>query len=147
MSLRSLFLHSPIAALCLFGVLEVTVVAEQPAGLLGTLQEERLVIAGKLRAEIETSLAAAPRAIMNDPARAEQDLKLSLEALERALDVDADHRDRLRRSIQTAIRRARQQKVEADQRLAEQQAAAAAAREHCGSGDARCPSYRCHCRG
>src|SRR5205085_4419602 len=31
--------------------------------------------------------------------------------------------------LQTAIRRARQQKVEADQRLAEQQAAAAAARE------------------
>src|SRR5438094_7835148 len=109
MSLRSLFLRSPLAPLFICGALATNVLAEEPSGLLGTLQEERLVIAGKLRAEIETSLAAAGNTMRDEPARAEQDLKLSLEILERAPNIEPQVRDQLRRQLQTAIRRARQQ--------------------------------------
>ncbi|MBW8884304.1 MAG: hypothetical protein JF612_05900, partial [Planctomycetia bacterium] len=129
MSLRSFFRRWTLAALYLFGMWSTNVRAEEPSGLLGTLQEERLVIVGKLRAEVETSLSVARRTMLEDPGRAEQDLKLSLETLDRAPDIEPPLRDQLRRQLQAAIRRARLQKAEADQRLADRQAAAAAAHE------------------
>jgi Skp family chaperone for outer membrane proteins len=129
MSLRRLFARiAPLAALFLIPTWDSNAPAEEPSGLLGTLNEERLVIAGKLRAEVENNLATARRTMADDPAHAEQDLKLSLETLDRAPDIDPQLRDRLRRQLQASIRSARQQKVEADQRLAERQAAEAAAR-------------------
>src|SRR6476661_1757449 len=96
MSLRSCFPCSPLASVYLIAVLGTNVLPEEPSGLLGTLQEERLVIAGKLRAEIETGLATARRTMADDPARVEQDLKLSLEALQRAADIAPELRDQLR---------------------------------------------------
>ena len=73
MSLRRFLVLSAPIALLLMPVLASNVVAEEPSGLLSTLKEERLVIAGKLRAEVENSLAAARRTMADDPARAEQD--------------------------------------------------------------------------
>jgi hypothetical protein len=90
---------------------------------------ERRVLAGKLKAEVENSLVAARRSMPDNPAAAEQDLKLTLESLHRTPDIDPELRDQLRRQLQTAIRQARVQKVEHDQRQVESQAAEAAARE------------------
>jgi hypothetical protein len=130
MSLRSRFCCTlPLAVALLLCDLTTNVPAEEPLGLLGSLTEERLVIGGKLRAEIESGLATAHKTMRDDPERAEQDLKVSLETLDRAPDIDPELRDRLRRQLQSAIRLARQQRIAADQREAQQQAAAAAARD------------------
>src|SRR5262245_8096887 len=73
MSLRRFFVLAAPIALLLLPSLASNVLAEEPSGLLGTVKEERLVIAGKLRSEVENSLAAARRTMADDPARAEQE--------------------------------------------------------------------------
>ncbi len=130
MSLRIFFLVSlPLAALFFLSARALNAIAEEPSHLLDRLNEERLVVAGKLRAEIENRLTAARKMLVHDPARVEQDLKLCLESLDRTPDIDPQLRDQLRRQLQAAIRRAQQAKVQADQRLADRQAAEAAARD------------------
>src|SRR5262249_47416015 len=121
------FLLAAVAAFIVFLAEAATSRAgEEPAGLLSTVSAERRVVVGKLKAEVESSLGAARRRMRDDPTTAEQDLKLMLESLNGNADVEPELRDQLRRQLQTAIRQARVQKVELDQRQAEGQAAQAA---------------------
>lgn len=119
MSLRSLFvLGLPLASLILPVPRISSAKAEEPSGLLATLKEERLILAGKLQAEIENSLANARRLMGHNPTQAEQDLKSSLDDLTRSPNVEPEFRSQLRRQLETAIRQARQRKVETDEHLA-----------------------------
>jgi hypothetical protein len=126
---RNPFGRSPGAAWGLYLCALAPVFAEPPAGLLSAVSAERRVIAGKLKAEVENGLVAARRSMRDDPATAEQNLKLMLESLNRSPDIEPELRDPLRRQLQTAIRLARVQKIEQDQRTAEGQAAEAAGSE------------------
>ncbi len=86
-------------------------------------------MAGKLRAQVENSLADAKRMMSQKPTQAEQDLKLMLDILESAPAVDAELRDQLRQEVSAAIRQARSKRIEFDQRSAEAQENKAAGQE------------------
>ena len=130
MSLRSfLVLAVPLASSLQLVLWIEGAAAEEPSGLLAKANEERLVLAGRVQAEIENSLSDAKRMMDQNPAQAEQDLKLSLDGLERLPELTSDVRGQLRRQLQSTIRLARRQKVEMDQRDAEAREKDAAARE------------------
>src|SRR5439155_14253946 len=101
--------------------------AEPPSGFLGRVDMERSVIAGKIRAEVENNLAAARKIMGTNPDQAEQDLKLTLENIERTPDLDPEVRSQLRQQVENAIRLSRQRKIEVDQAIAVAQEHKAAA--------------------
>ena len=100
-----------------------------PPGLLKSVDEDRQVLAGKLRAEVERSLQSARMVLSQNPGQAEQDLKLTVERIEGLPRLDPELRGQLRRQVQDAIRQARQKKVEADQQAAANQERRATALE------------------
>src|SRR5437868_4600453 len=89
--------------------------------LLSEVEAQRQVLAGKIQAQVEGSLADAYRQMSQNPARVGQDLKLTLDVLENAPAIDPSLRGRLRENVIAAIRQARVKRVEADQRTAETQ--------------------------
>lgn len=102
--------------------------SHQPA-LLANVEQERRVLAGKVRAEVDLALSSAGRLMGENPAQVEQDLKLVLEGIDQTPELDADLRGRLRRQVTSAIREARIKKGAADQRAAEALENKAAARD------------------
>jgi Mg-chelatase subunit ChlD len=108
----------------------------EPPGFLGRVDAERRVIAGKMRAEVENSLSSAKKLMMTNPDQAEQDLKLTLEDVERTPDLEPEVRNQLRRQVENAIRVARQEKVRVDQQVAVAQEQKAAALEQARMTDA-----------
>src|SRR6185436_10439759 len=67
--------------------------------------------------------------ILTNPDQAEQDLKLTLEGVERTPELDPELRSQLRRKIENAIRASRQEKIKVDQATAVAQELKAAAGE------------------
>jgi hypothetical protein len=104
------------------------VLAEPPVLLL-QVGEERRVLAGRLQAQVESGLASARKLLPHNPAQVEQELKLILENIDRAPDLNAELRHQLRQQVASAIREARRDKVTADQRTADAQSNRAAAQE------------------
>ncbi|HEY2413623.1 MAG TPA: VWA domain-containing protein, partial [Pirellulaceae bacterium] len=103
-------------------------VLAEPPGFLGRVEEERRVLSGKMQAEVDNALAGANRTMIVNPDQAENDLKLTLEGVERTPELEPEVRAQLRRKIEIAIRTARQAKIRVDQAVAvaqEQKAAAA----------------------
>ncbi|HMC11775.1 MAG TPA: hypothetical protein VKH44_10810, partial [Pirellulaceae bacterium] len=90
----------------------------EPPGFLGRVDTERRVLAGKMKAEVDNSLAAAKKTMSVNPDQAEQDLKLELDNIERAPDLEPEVRSQLRRQVENAIRMTRQRKIVADQATA-----------------------------
>jgi len=102
-------------------------VLTEETGFLRSVENDQRILTGKLRADVESSLSAARKQMAENPAQAEQNLKLTLEALD-AAPLDLESRDQLRRQVTTAIRQARQRKMQRDHDIAaaqEQQATAA----------------------
>ena len=90
--------------------------AEKP--FLGGVEEERKVVEGKVRAEVENSLNEARAQLNSDPDRAEQDLKVLQEMVEKVPSLGAQVRDQLLVQIQTAIRETRRFGQLAKERIA-----------------------------
>jgi len=96
-------------------------------GFLGQVEQDRNVLAGKIRAQVEKSLNDARHHMAADPDTAEQELKLTLRQIESSTDLDAGLRSQLRQQVEDAIRQARQATVLAadrQSRAQEQQAIA-----------------------
>ena len=91
------------------------VLAEQP-GFLRDVETQRQVIAGKIQAEVETGLSAANKLMRTSPTQAEQDLKVMMENIERAVELDPEVRRQLREQIENAIRQARQRSAGSERR-------------------------------
>jgi len=127
MSLRSL---SPplLAGLLLSFVFAAQGHGEPPSMLPAALAEQR-VLAQKIQAQVDSSLADAKRLMASNPAKAEQDLKQTLDVLATGIGIDAEVRGPLRQQVTAAIRQARAKRVELDQRAAEAQEHNAAAKE------------------
>ena len=75
--------------------------------LLDQVEQERRVIAEMLSKEIENGVIDARSAMSSNPRKAIQDLKLSLESIRRAPDLDAAKRAELISKLQTALKEAR----------------------------------------
>ena len=77
--------------------------------LLDQVEQERRVIAEMLSKEVENGVIDARTAMSSNPRKAIQDLKLSLESIRRAPDLDAAKRAELISKLQTALKEARYQ--------------------------------------
>jgi hypothetical protein len=127
-SSRFLFVVWPLTLLAI--AVGSSAAADQPPGnLLDELQaeqrhslnkveEDRKVLAGKVRAEVENALAEARHLLGENPSIAEQNLKLVLEQVERIADLDIDLRTQLRGKLADALRQSRRAAVEAVARQA-----------------------------
>lgn len=83
-------------------------VASAPT-LLDQVEQERRVIAEMLSKEIENAVIEARSTMSSDPRTAIQDLKLSLDSIRKAPDLDAAKRAELIDKLQTALKEARYQ--------------------------------------
>ncbi len=99
-----------------------------PSGeMLSQVEQQRKVFAQMLRREVENSIIDARRLMSTDPDRVIQELKLTLQNVERVPELAADIRAQLMDKLQTAIREtqhAAQIKEENDAELQERQAMA-----------------------
>jgi len=86
-----------------------------------TIQEEQL-ISQRIQAEVAHGLNAARSLMGEDPVRAEQDLKLLLEQVERVPRLSAEIRRQMRDQIQFAIRESRRLAVEVAENRAREEA-------------------------
>jgi len=77
--------------------------------LLDKVEQERRVIAEMLSKEVENGVIDARTTMSSDPRKAIQDLKLSLESIRRAPDLDAAKRAELISKLLTALKEARYQ--------------------------------------
>ena len=110
------------------GVLEATA---SGGSLLDQVQQERRVFAEMLAKEVENSTIEARRKMSSDPRTAIQDLKLSLESVRRAPDLEASKRAELVSKLESALKEARYQSSLKDEldRLREEELAAARERK------------------
>jgi hypothetical protein len=102
---------------------------DQPGTLLDEVEERRRVFAQMLRREIENAVVDARRVMSDDPERAIQDLKLALQTVERAADLNPAMRASLIDQLQIAIREAQRASVIKDELDAAREERLAAARE------------------
>ena len=89
--------------------------AEQGA-FLDSVEERRRVESAIIQAEVEKGLTDARNAMDTAPGSAKAELKLMLEQVERAPDLDADIRAQLRDRIISAVREAGRREIENDER-------------------------------
>ena len=78
---------------------------------------------------MEEGLSAARDIFDSNPNKAQQDLKLLLETIERAPDLEAEKRAQMRDQVISAIQEARRRQIENDEKNQLQLASAAAAKE------------------
>ncbi|HEY3391839.1 MAG TPA: hypothetical protein VGK58_03980 [Lacipirellulaceae bacterium] len=101
----------------------------EEGGLLDEVQEQRRVFQQLMRREIENVVIDARRLMSNDPNTAIQDLKLAMQNVERAPELNADVRAQLLDKLEIALREAQRQRVIKDELDAEREEELAAARE------------------
>jgi hypothetical protein len=97
--------------------------------LLDEVEERRRVLGQLMRREIENTIADARSTMADDPEAAIQDLKLAMQNVERAPELNPDVRAQLIDRLQIAIREAQRQAVIKDELDAEREEELAAARE------------------
>lgn len=105
---------------------------EAEAGIgdfLKKVNDQKQVQTEILQAEVETGLSTARDNFDVNPAKAQQDLKLLLEQIERAPDVESETRAQLRDQVVAAIQEARRRDVENSERDQLRLEAEAAAKE------------------
>src|SRR5262249_54359616 len=79
-------------------------VLAEPPGFLGRVDEERRVLTGRLQAEVDNALSTARKMMVTNPDQVENDLKLTLESIERTPELDPEIRAQLRRKVENTIR-------------------------------------------
>ncbi|MCC7475554.1 MAG: VWA domain-containing protein, partial [Pirellulales bacterium] len=107
-------------------------ITDQFAGqgaLLDEVEQQRRVFGQMLRREVENAVVDARKLMGNDPQTAIQNLKLTLQNVERAPELAPDVRAQLVDKVSAALREAQHQAVIKDELDAEQEEELAAARE------------------
>ncbi|MEC9096519.1 MAG: hypothetical protein VX776_07810, partial [Planctomycetota bacterium] len=102
-------------AFVLDGSGEVDTTLEDPPSFLENVENERKVLAGKLQAVVENGLREARDLMGRSPEKAIQELKLLLEQVDSATDVDGETRQQLRKQIEDAIRETGARQVDVDE--------------------------------
>lgn len=97
--------------------------------LLDQVQENRRVFGQMLRREVENAVIDARKTMSSDPAQAMQDLKLTLQNVDRAPELTPEVRAQLKDKLQIALREAQHEAIVKDERDAEREEQFAAARE------------------
>jgi hypothetical protein len=97
--------------------------------LLDEVEERRRVLGQMLRREIENTIADARDTMADDPEAAIQELKLAMQNVERAPELNPDVRAQLIDRLQIAIREGQRQAIIQDELEAEREEEMAAARE------------------
>ena len=92
--------------------------AEGGARFLPDVEQERRLIEAKVRAEVENTLNEARAQMATDPDRAEQELKVLAEMVEKVPTLTAEVRSQLLTRVQTAIRETRRSGASIKERLA-----------------------------
>jgi hypothetical protein len=103
--------------------------AEGGKPFLGDVEQERKVVEGKVSAEVENALNDARQQMNTDPDRAEQDLKVLAEMVEKVPSLGAEVREQLLTQIQTAIRDTRRIGTQVKDRIARERENEARAKE------------------
>ena len=96
---------------------------------LDAVEKNKKIQSQLIQTEVEQGLNKARQRMANNPERATEDLKILLEQLNRATDLDSDIRAQLRDRISTAIRRSESQQIQFENHLASVEENKAAARE------------------
>ncbi len=106
------------------------VINDKEAGAMAeAFQQEHKIITQVIQAEVLNAINQARREMSVNPDAASNELKLMLEKLRQAADVNADVRNQLSDQLQVALREAARRKVELEYRRQQQQESMAAARE------------------
>ena len=92
-------------------------------------QQERKIITQVIQAEVLNTINHARSQMSIDPDSASQNLKMMLEKVRQAADINPDVRDQLSDQLRTALRESARRKVEFEFRRQQQQETMAAARE------------------
>ena len=87
-------------------------------GFLNLVQDNKQVIDQKFRAEVDQSLKDARQKLATDPSGTQSDLKLTLEMIDRNVDVSPDRKAQLREQVISAIKEASRRSKEVENRLA-----------------------------
>ena len=101
----------------------------EAGGFLDTVERTKRVQSQVIQTEVERGLAAAREKMGADPERARTDLKLLLERVDRAPDLDAGVRAELRERIEAVVRVAQSREVVVQSQRADAEENRAAARE------------------
>jgi hypothetical protein len=102
---------------------------EAPGQMLDEVEQRRRVRAQIMRRETENAVIAARKMMSEDPQRAIQDLKLTLQYVEQSIELSPQIRAQLSDKLQVALREAEHQASIKDELDAQRQEAQAAGRE------------------
>lgn len=102
---------------------------DQSGAFLDAVEQEKRVFAQMLRREVENTVIDARRTMANDPASAGQSLKLALQNVERAPELEPEVRKQLIGKLQIALREVQRQATIKDELDAAREEELAAARE------------------
>ncbi len=102
---------------------------DQNGALLDDVEQQRRVFSQLLRREVENTIIDARRAMADDPEAAGQQLKLTLQNVERAPELNPDMRSQLIDKLQIALREVQRQASIKDELDAAREEQLAAARE------------------
>ena len=95
----------------------------------GAFQHDRKVVAQMITADVQHTINQARGKMSSDPESAIQDLKLQLESVRRAPELDPDVRDQLVDQIQAALREGSRRQITIEQRRQERHESLVAAKE------------------
>lgn len=95
-----------------------TAADEEDGKFLGSIEAARGVISGKIQADVEVGLQVARNNAGSKPAKVTADLKLLLENVERAIDLEPGIRAQLRSQIESALKEAVRREFEESEKRA-----------------------------
>ncbi len=98
-------------------------------GFIRTVETDRAVRAGRLKAEVENILREARDTMGDNPEGSEQTLKVALQRIEEAADIDASTRKQLRDQLESAIRESKRVGIDFIERKAQAESQRASALE------------------
>jgi tetratricopeptide (TPR) repeat protein len=102
---------------------------DESGAFMDAVEQEKRVFAQMLRREVENTVIDARRTMANDPASAAQQLKLALQNVERAPELEPEVRTQLIGKLQIALREVQRQATIKDELDAAREEEFAAARE------------------
>jgi hypothetical protein len=97
--------------------------------LLATAEDERRLVTGMVKADIENELKHARSGMATDPAGVSRQLKMSLARLQNVVEFNAGERAQLRRQVEQAIRESDRQAIVKESRDLEREQTRATAEE------------------
>ncbi|NQU20353.1 MAG: VWA domain-containing protein, partial [Candidatus Nealsonbacteria bacterium] len=108
---------------------DLTLIAPNDGAFVQAFSREKSLIDQIIKTEVLNAVNQARGMMGTDPERAMQDLKITLEGVKRATDLNPDIRDQLSGVIQAAIQESGRRKIELDHRQQKEHEDLAAARE------------------